>query len=79
MFFDATIEISGIDRKGILHDLADVLSDQMDLSIHKITITSDDGIFEGSLEIYVHDRAEMNTVIERLKKIKDIQEVKHII
>ena len=79
LFFDATIEISGIDRKGILHDLADVLSDQMDLSIHKITITSNDGIFEGSLEIFVHDRAEMNAVIERLKKIKDIQEVKHII
>jgi hypothetical protein len=31
------------------------------------------------LEIFVHDRAEMNAVIERLKKIKDIQEVKHII
>ena len=79
LYFDAIIEISGIDRKGILHDLADVLSDQLDLSIRKITITSNDGIFEGSLEIYVHDRTEMNSVIERLKKIKDIQEVKHII
>ncbi|MBR5060671.1 MAG: bifunctional (p)ppGpp synthetase/guanosine-3',5'-bis(diphosphate) 3'-pyrophosphohydrolase [Prevotella sp.] len=79
LFFDATIEIRGIDRKGILHDLADVLTDQMDIYIRKITITSDDGIFEGTVEVRIHDRVEVKNIINKIKKIKDVKEVQQII
>lgn len=79
LFFDATIEIRGIDRKGIIRDVAKVISEQMDLNIHKVTIGADEGIFDGSLEIRVHDRDEVGVVMNNLKRIEGIQEVTQII
>ena len=79
LFFDATIEIRGIDRKGILHDLADVLTDQMDIYIRRITVSSDDGIFEGKVDIRVHDRNEVKAIMDKMKKIKDMKEIQQII
>ena len=79
ILFDATIQIRGIDRKGILHDLADIISDKLDTSIHRITVTSDDGIFEGKIELRVHDRNEMPTIIQQLKDIEGLQEVQQIL
>ena len=79
ILFDATIQIRGIDRKGILHDLADIISDKLDTSIHRITVTSDDGIFEGKIELRVHDRNEMPTIIQQLKDVEGLQEVQQIL
>ena len=78
MFFDATIEIRGIDRKGMLHDVCEVLSDKLDVNIHKLTISSNDGIFDGTIEIRVHDRADVHVIMEQLKTIDDLKEVLQI-
>ena len=78
LFFDAIIEIRGIDRKGLLRDVSDILSDQLGINIHKLTIGSDNGIFDGSIELRVHDRDEVSIIIENLKKVKDLQEVNQI-
>lgn len=77
-FFDATIEIKGIDRKGMLHDVVDVISDEMNINMHKITITSNENIFNGIIEIKVHDRQEVKNIINGLKKVKGIQELQQI-
>ena len=79
LFFDAIIEIKGIDRKGMLHDLADVISDKMNINIHRITITSDEGIFYGNIEVRVHDRDEVRAIMDNLKAIDDLKEVQQII
>ena len=79
IFFDASIEIRGIDRRGMLHDISDVLSDQLGVSIHKVTISSDDGIFDGSIELRVHDRKDVQVIVDSLKRINGMQEVQEII
>ena len=79
MFFDATIEIHGIDRKRMLHDVSEVISDKLDVNIHKVTIESNEGIFEGQIEIRVHDRSEVKVIMDELKKIEDIKEVLQIL
>ena len=79
IFFDASIEIRGIDRRGMLHDISDVLSDQLGVSIHKVTISSDDGIFDGSIELRVHDRKDVQVIVDSLKRINGMQEVLEII
>lgn len=76
--FDATIEVRGIDRKGILHDVAEVISHKMNVNIHKVSFTADKGIFGGQIEIRVHDRDEVRTIMGRLKKIEDLQDVRQI-
>ena len=79
MFFDATIEIHGIDRKGMLLDVSKVITSQLDINIHKITISSNHGIFDGTIELRVHDRDEVKVIIESLKKIEDLKEVQRIL
>ena len=79
LFFDATIEIRGIDRKGMLLDVAQVISSQFNINIHKITISSDEGIFDGSIELRVHDRDEVKIIMENLRQVKDLQEVQQIL
>ena len=75
LFFDATIQIRGIDRKGMLHDICDVITEKLDVNIHRVTISADDGIYDGKIEIRVHDRAEVQEIVDALKQIEDMQEV----
>ena len=78
LFFDATIRIRGIDRQGLLLDLAEVVSDKLGINIRKIVISTDNGIFDGSIEIRIHDREEVNVIMEKLKAIEGLQEVSQI-
>ena len=78
LFFDATIQIRGIDRKGMLHDISDVITEKLDVNIHRVTINADDGIYDGKIEIRVHDRAEVQEIVSALKQIEDMQEVKQV-
>ncbi len=75
LFFDATIHIEGIDRMGMVMDISSVISSQMNVNIHKFSITSEEGVFEGDIEIRVHDREDVKTIIDQLKKIDGLQEV----
>ena len=78
MLFDATIEIRGIDRKGMIHDLGDLISDKLDINIRRLTIASNEGIFDGTIEVRVHDRTVVADIMNELKKISGIQEVQQI-
>lgn len=78
LFFNATIQIRGIDRKGMLHDISEVISEKLDVNIHRITINADEGIYDGKIEIRVHDRSEAQEIVNALKKIDDLKEVKQI-
>jgi GTP pyrophosphokinase len=78
LFFDATIRLQGIDRMGILVDVSRVITSQMSVNIHRLTIGSEEGVFDGSIELRVHDRDDVRAIIDELKKIEGIQEVTQI-
>ena len=73
--FDATIAIRGIDRKGILNDITEIISKSMDVNIRSLTISSHDEIFDGTLELRVHNNEELNAIVNNLKKVDKMQEV----
>ena len=79
LFFDATIHISGIDRIGLLNEVTQVISSQMNVNIHKVTITCEDDIFEGTLELRVHDRDDVRAIIDGLKTVPDLKEISQIL
>ena len=78
IFFDTTIQIKGIDRQGMLCDLAEVLSEQLGLYIRNVSIGTNEGIFEGKIDVRVHNRNEVGTIITQLKGIDGLQEVTQI-
>ena len=69
MSYLVTIELRGIDRMGILLDLAKVVSGDFSINSH-------DGIFEGSISLYVKDAEGLHDVMDKLRKIKGIESVK---
>ena len=79
MLFDATLEIRGIDRHGLLRDVAEVISGQLNIDMRKLIISGDDGVFDGNIELRVHDRNETQGIIDKLKDIDGIHEVQRII
>ncbi len=79
LFFDATIRLQGIDRMGMLMDICNVISSKMNVNIHRLTITSEDGVFDGSVELRVHDRNDIMTITNQLKTIEGVQDVTPIV
>ena len=79
LFFDATIHISGIDRIGLLNEVTQVISSQMNVNIHKVLITCEDDIFDGTLEIRVHDREDVKAIMDNLKTVNDLKEISQIL
>lgn len=76
--FLAYIEIKGIDKLGLLHQITQVISQLHSLNIRRLEIEVNDGIFESKISFYVHSTEEVNDIIATLKKIQDIQEVARI-
>ena len=74
----ATVEIKRIDRKGMNFDVAKVITDDLDINIQRFTVTADEGIFDGSIELRVHDRSDVKLIMDRLKKVDGIQVVMRI-
>lgn len=78
LYFPVTIKINGIDHIGILHQLTGVLSDQLNININKLTVSTTDGIFEGEIQLGVHDVEDVKTICHNLKSIEGIEEVTRI-
>ena len=73
--FVAALRVMGEDRVGIVSDLTTVISKNLRTNIRSITVDSDDGIFEGTLVIYVSDLEHLRRLIERMKRIEGIHGV----
>ena len=78
LYFDAVIRLQGIDRVGMLLDISRIISSQMNVNIHKLTIASEDGVFDGTVELRVHDREDVQEIINQLKTVDGLQDVTQI-
>ena len=50
----------------------------MNVNIRKINVETNDGIFEGKIQLYVHDVDDVKKITNNLRKIKDIKVVNRI-
>ena len=78
LYFPATIRIEGIDHVGVLYQIASILSQQFNINIHRLTIETHDGIFQGEINLGVHDVEDVKTICRDLKKIEEIKLVTRI-
>ena len=78
LYFIATIRLGGIDRMGLLNEITQVISSQMNVNIRNLNFTCEDGVFDGTLELRVHDREDVHKVMESLKQITDLKEISEI-
>ena len=73
--FPVNLYIQGIDTVGILHQISDIVSEQLNVNIRKIFIETTDGLFEGHIQLYVHDVDDVNTIITNLRKVEEMKKV----
>lgn len=76
--FLAGIRIKGIDKIGIANSITNVISHDLNANIRKISIDAHDGIFDGTIELYVHDTKHLNNLIMNLFKINGMVSVNRI-
>ena len=72
------IYIKGIDNMGLLNEVTQVISRQLNVNISKLTIETEDGIFEGKIQLWVHDVDDVKTICNNLKKIQNIKQVSRV-
>ena len=72
------IYIKGIDNMGLFNEVTQVISRQLNVNIRKLTIETEDGIFEGKIQLWVHDVDDVKTICNNLKKIQNIKQVSRV-
>ena len=78
LFFPATIHMEGIDHLGVMHQITEVLSRQLNVNMKRLNIEAQDGIFQGEILLEVHDVSDLQTICRDLKKIDEIKDVKRL-
>ena len=73
--FVTALRIVGEDRVGMISDLTTVISKNLKTNIRSITINSEDGIFEGTILLYVSDLEHLRRLMARLKKVTGVHGV----
>jgi GTP pyrophosphokinase len=73
--FLTELKILGMDDVGVVHKITNIISGDMKINISGLTIESREGLFEGTIKIFVHDKDELEELVTRLKSLEGIQRV----
>jgi GTP pyrophosphokinase len=69
------LKIIGMDDVGVINKITTIISGDMRINIAGLSIESDSGLFEGLIKIFVHDKEELEELVQRLKSLNGIQSV----
>lgn len=69
------LKIIGLDDVGVIHKITNLISGEMKFNISAMTIEAKEGIFEGNVKIFVHDKEELDGLVNRLVSMGGIERV----
>jgi len=72
--FIGAVRIIGEDRVGMVNDITNLISNSLKTNMKSINVNSDEGMFEGTLIIYVEDTNHLDRVIKRIMKISGVKQ-----
>ena len=73
--FLVRLSLKGFDRIGIINDITRYISFVMSVNIKSFSLSTDDGVFDGYIDLYVHDMGDLEKLTKKLQKIEGIQSV----
>jgi GTP pyrophosphokinase len=76
--FLAGIKIIGTDELGLVNNITKIISSENNVNMRSIKFDTDDGLFEGTIMVYVHDTKHLNHLMDTLKKVKGVTKVERI-
>ena len=69
------ISLKGIDRVGLLNEISGFISKTLGINMRKLHLTTEGGVFEGFIELLVHDKRVLTKMADGLKQIDGRQDV----
>jgi GTP pyrophosphokinase len=76
--FLAKIALQGLDRPDIYLQITTLITEELNVNIRTFNMSSHDGIFEGTIELYVHDTGDLDKLIRQMKGLKGVETVKRL-
>jgi GTP pyrophosphokinase len=76
--FIARIGMTGIDRLGLVNEITTIISSELKVNMTNINISVQNGIFEGTIDLYVHHTKDLNNLILKISNIKGIENVRRV-
>lgn len=73
--FLTMIEITGIDKMGIVNNISKVISSDLQVDMRSITVKTEEGIFNGRISVYVNNVDHLGILVKNLLKIKGVLKV----
>ncbi len=73
--FKSTLDITGVDNLGLVNEVTRVISNNLNVNIHKLNIAGDEGLFQGKITVHIENNKQLNNLIKQLKKIEGIEKV----
>jgi GTP pyrophosphokinase len=71
----ARVSLKGTDRKCMINDITSMTSKELNVNIRRINLGAEEGIFDGYIDLYVHDIKDLENLIVKLKSIEGIESV----
>jgi GTP diphosphokinase / guanosine-3',5'-bis(diphosphate) 3'-diphosphatase len=69
------LKIIGLDDVGVIHKITNLISGELKFNISAMTIEAKEGIFEGNVKIFVHDKDELDQLVNSLTALPGIERV----
>jgi GTP pyrophosphokinase len=69
------LKIVGLDDVGVIHKITNLVSGELKINIAALTVEAREGLFEGNIKLFVHDKEELDELVDRLKKLPGIEAV----
>ncbi|MBS1743013.1 MAG: bifunctional (p)ppGpp synthetase/guanosine-3',5'-bis(diphosphate) 3'-pyrophosphohydrolase [Bacteroidetes bacterium] len=69
------LKIIGLDDVGVIHKITNLISGELRVNISAMTIEAKDGVFEGNVRVFVHDKEELDNLVNQLLALPGIERV----
>lgn len=69
------LRIIGLDDVGVVNKITNIISGELKINIAALTIESTEGLFQGTIKVYVHDKDELEVLVDKIKSLNGIQRV----
>ncbi|MFK7951672.1 MAG: bifunctional (p)ppGpp synthetase/guanosine-3',5'-bis(diphosphate) 3'-pyrophosphohydrolase [Ekhidna sp.] len=76
--FETTLSIIGTDRMGLVSDVSNIISEELEVNMRSLSINTEGGIFEGKIRLYVMNTSHLDKLVKKMEKVNGVVKVNRL-